>query len=202
MENAWDNPAMAAEYGLRGYQRIRERFDPAKITRQRVEFFQKVAAEARDDSRQWIALSNLQVRAVLQALVQQCNSTLGLQPESASPGEMLLARFRSLAEKLNRPPVVWLFGAGRFTARLLSQKHLWESAGFSVAGIVDEHPRFQQTPTYLGLNVLNPQQLCERINVNQKVDAIILSTDTLEEVFRQRAEPFPSLGVQVLALSD
>jgi hypothetical protein len=32
------------------------------------------------------------------------------------------------------------------------------------------------------------------------VDAIVLSTDTLQEVFRQRTKPFADLGIEILSL--
>jgi glycosyltransferase involved in cell wall biosynthesis len=200
METAWDDPAMAGEYGRRAFQRICTKFDPAKITRQRVEFYQKTIAGHGGSGRQWDALSAPQVQAVLQALVDQNSAALGLPSEIPTPGRLLLARLTSLAGRLKRPPVVWIFGGGRYTMRLLGEKQLWESAGYGVAGIIDEHPRFQQTPTLLGLTVQTPRQLCDHIERGQTVDAIILATDTLEEVFRRRAECFKALGIEILAL--
>ena len=199
MEAAWDDHAMTADYGLRGYQRISTRFDAATITGRRVEFYEKVIAERDGRVPEWDALSAAQIQAILRALVGQSRATLGLPSEIPTPGRMLLVHLTKMAERLNRPPVVWLFGAGRYTTRLLGEKHLWESAGFAVAGIVDEHPRFGETPTYLGLAVKSPQQLCEEITGGARVDAIILATDALEEVFRRRSECFRELGIEILA---
>ena len=205
METAWDQPAFAEELGLAGFKRVETKFNVAAVTRQRVEFYEKVirdhrAGGRREDAFQWDALTAAQTRAVLEAFAAQSCAMLELESGSASPGEMLLGRMRELEERLKREPVVWLFGAGRFATRLLGQRHVWESAGFSVAGIVDEHPRFQERPTYLGLSVLSVRQLCERIEQGGKVDAVILATDTLEEVFRRRAEGLKELGVEVMGL--
>ena len=200
MERAWDHPELAEEYGLRGFNRVRTQFDPAKVIRQRVEFYEKAIAERGRAERQWDALSRGQVKAVLEALVTQAATPLGIQGAIRSPGQLLLARLKQLADQLKRPPVVWLFGAGRFTTRLLAERHLWESAGLSLAGIVDEHPRFEQTPHYLGLPVQNPARLCAAIEGGQKVDAVILATDTLQAVLMQKAECFRRLGVRVLDL--
>jgi glycosyltransferase involved in cell wall biosynthesis len=203
MQAAWNDPALAQDYGRRGFERVSTQFDAAKITRQRMEFYGRVISEHRREQstpRQWDALNATQIRAVLDALVRQMSGTLGLSGPSPTPGRRLTDRLVALQKKLGRPPHVWLFGAGRFTARLLGERHLWESLGLHLAGIVDEHPRFQQTPTYLGLSVQSPRQLCNDIERGQRVDAIILATDTLEEVFRERAECFRAFGVEVLGL--
>jgi hypothetical protein len=54
---------------------------------------------------------------------------------------------------------------------------------------------------HLGLPVQNPAQLCKAIEDGLCVDAIVLSTDTLEEVFRRQAQCFSDLGIAVLGLS-
>ncbi|MGA2233405.1 MAG: glycosyltransferase family 4 protein [Tepidisphaeraceae bacterium] len=204
MQEAWTNPQLVQEYGQRGFNRVCTNFNEAKITQDRLTFYGKVISEHRRDPapppRQWQALNSLQIRSILEALVQQMSGTLGLPGAILTPGRLLTARLKELENRRQRPPKVWLFGAGRFTTRLLGERHLWESIGLPLAGIVDEHPRFQQNPTYLGLEVQTPAQLCAAIEHGQVVDAIILSTDTLHEVLRRRAECFRELGVEVLAL--
>jgi glycosyltransferase involved in cell wall biosynthesis len=205
METAWNDRALVQTYGLRGYKRVVEKFNPAKVTADRVDFYDRVITEHRAANmprRQWNALSATHIRAVLEALVRQISGPLGLDCGIPTPGRLLTAHLKDLAQRLKRPPSVWLFGAGRYTLRLLGEKHLWESAGFSVAGIVDEHPRFQQKPSYLGLAVQSPQELCSAIQRGQRVDAIILSTDTLQEVLSRRAQCFRDLGIEVLSLAS
>jgi glycosyltransferase involved in cell wall biosynthesis len=206
MELAWKDSALAKKYGLRAFERVRTKFNAAAVSQQRIHFFEKVISDHRTrggaHDRQWQALSGPQIRAVLNAMILQMSGTLGLEPEIPSPGSLLTARLQILFKRLGRPPNVWLFGAGRYTLRLLGERYRWESLGFGLAGIIDEHPRFQQTPTYLGLPVQTPAQLCAAIQRGQSVDAIVLSTDTLQAVFRQRAQCFGDLDIEVLTLHE
>jgi glycosyltransferase involved in cell wall biosynthesis len=206
MELAWKNPALAREYGIRAFERVRTKFDAAAVSQERIKFYQKVIAEQRacgidHDHHQWQALSGPQIEAILKAFVSQMSGIAGLEQETPTPGRLLTARLKSLAKRLNRSPNVWLFGAGRYTLRLLGERHRWESQGLSLKGIIDEHPRFEQTSTYLGLPVQKPPQLCTAIERGLSVDAIVLSTDTLEEVFRKRAQCFADLGIEIVTLS-
>lgn len=202
MHAAWNDGGLAQEFGRRGLERVGAKFDAAKITRERVEFYQKVISEHRDSGRrQWEALSGKQIRAVLDALVGQMSGALGLENGGPTPGSLLLDRLSELSLRLKRPPRVWLFGAGRFTMRLLGERYLWESRGLGIAGIIDEHPRFERNPDYLGLKVRSPHQLISAIKAGEGVDAIILSTDTLEEVLLRRAQCFVELGISVVSLS-
>jgi glycosyltransferase involved in cell wall biosynthesis len=202
MQTAWSDHRLAQDYGRRGFERVREKFDATKITRQRLDFYESVITDHRRETspppRQWQALSAPQIRAVLEALVQQMTGTLGLPGPIPTPGRLLLAQMTALSRRLNRPPTIWLFGAGRYTQRLLAERYLWESAGFSIAGIVDDHRRFQESPDYLGITVKSAQQLCAAIERGEAVDAIILSTDALTEVLSRRAQCFRDLGIEVL----
>jgi glycosyltransferase involved in cell wall biosynthesis len=202
METAWNNPTLARDLGMRGYQRVVEKFNPATVTAARIDFYRRVIADHRSSQRQWDALSAGQIRSVLAALVQHTGAPLGLEPAALTPGRMLLSHLMTLAHRLKRPPVVWLFGAGRYTQRLLGEKYLWESAGYTIAGIVDEHPRFQQTPSFLGLPVLTPQQLCDAARRGQQVDAVVLSTDTLDDVFHRRAQGLGEMGIEIISISS
>ena len=201
MEKAWNDAALTRSRGQLGHQRVVEKFNPARVTAARIDFYRRVIADHGESKRQWDALRPEQVRAVMAALVDSTAAPLGLAGKTESPGQRLVSRLIDLARRLNRPPVVWLFGAGRYTQRLLGEKYVWESARFAIAGIVDEHPRFKQTPNLLGFQVRNPEQLCIAVERGECVDAIILSTDTLQDVFRARAECFRDLGVEVIAIS-
>jgi glycosyltransferase involved in cell wall biosynthesis len=200
MELAWKDSALSEKYARPARERVRTRFDAANVSKQRVEFYEQVVAKYEPAPRQWNALSAVQINAVLGALVSQMSETAGLQPAVATPGVKLADRLSEMARKLGRPPNVWLFGAGRFTTRLLGERHRWESRGFSIAGIVDEHPRFKTMENYLGLNVRGPGPLCLDIKGGLRVDGIVLSTDTLEAVFRERVRCFAELGVEILTL--
>jgi glycosyltransferase involved in cell wall biosynthesis len=205
MELAWRDCTLAEEYGKRAVNRLRTQFDAATVSHERVKFYEKVIAdhrsEPRDQNRQWEGLSGAQTRAVLAAMIAQMSGTVGIEPETPTPGMMLTARLKELSQRLARPPIVWLFGAGRYTLRLLGERYRWQSLGLRIAGIIDEHPRFEDSPVYLGFQVEKPANLCAAIKAGQAVDAIVLSTDTLEGVFRERVQCFADLGVEILTLS-
>jgi glycosyltransferase involved in cell wall biosynthesis len=206
MERAFRNPKLAQEYGQRAVERVRARFDAQVISRRRIAFFEQVIADHQsgriDRDRQWQALTGRQIAAVLSAMVSQMSAAAGLDPADSTPGLLLTARLRELQNRLGRPPGVWLFGAGRFTLRLLGERHRWESLGLALAGIIDDHPRFEQSPSYLGLPVAKPAKLCAAVQAGLKIDAIILSTDTLEDLFRERTECFAKIGIQIVTLSS
>jgi glycosyltransferase involved in cell wall biosynthesis len=201
MELAWHDSAMVQRFGERAFERVRTRFDPAVVSQQRIRFYEQLIADHRKPNadRQWQALSGPQIKAVLTAIVSQMSGTLALSGEVATPGQLLTAKLRELAERLGRAPNVWLFGAGRYTLRLLGERDRWESLGLQLAGIIDEHPRFEQSPTYLALPVQKPEQLCAAIERGLHVDAIVLSTDTLHDVFRHRTQCLADLGVEILS---
>jgi glycosyltransferase involved in cell wall biosynthesis len=200
MEVGWRDSALARKYGELGRERVRTRFDAGLVSKKRVEFYGRVIREHGADIRQWNALSAPQVGAVLGSLVSQMSATAGLQPAVPTPGLKLADRLSEMAEKLGRPPTVWLFGAGRFTMRLLGERYRWESRGLAIAGIVDEHPRFKENPRFLGLEVKGSGELCVAIKGGLRLDGIVLSTDTLEGVFRERTRHFAKLGVEIITL--
>jgi hypothetical protein len=200
MERAWKNSDLLQTLAQRGLDRVRTKFDPAAVSQQRVEFYQEVISAGHAHEQQWKSLSGSHIRAVLNAFVSQMSSVVGLEPQSSTPGQALTDHLHSLKEKLKRPPNVWLFGAGRFTQRLLAERHRWESRGLKIVGLIDEHRQFQDSPTHLGLPIASPAQLTEALKCGLRVDAIVLSTDTLQEVFRQRTRAFADLGIEILSL--
>jgi glycosyltransferase involved in cell wall biosynthesis len=201
MTSAWREPEQISELGQHGLQRVRTRFDPATVSRARVEFFERTISQPRRSDR-----LPADQRAVLAALVDQIGAVAGVGPVVSTPGQRLAAQFAELADRLHRKPRVWLFGAGRFTQRLLAERYRWESAGFSLEGVLDEHPRFSQVgasqqESLLGLAVLHPQQLREAVVAGTAaVDAVVLSTDTLHDVFRERSQCLEQLGIAILVL--
>ena len=200
MEFAWRNSEAVESYGHRAVERVRTRFDPMRVSTARIKFYERVISGNAVPVRQWDALSGPQIQEILRATISQMSVTVGLPPDIPTPGSLLTARLTAMAARLKRPPKVWLFGAGRFTLRLLGERHRWESLGLSLAGIVDDHQRFAQSPDWLGFTVKSPEALCGAIGQGLGVDAIILSTDTLQAVFRERTECFVKLGIEVSTL--
>jgi hypothetical protein len=91
---------------------------------------------------------------------------------------------------------VILYGAGKHTARLLSQRHCWERHGHRVLGLIDDHPRFVSTPIYLGLPVRSLADASSAGNL----PAVVLSTDTYAEQFWEQTQLLRDNGVSVFKL--
>jgi glycosyltransferase involved in cell wall biosynthesis len=203
MEAAWRDPSLAQEYGERARARVASRFNALTVSVQRVTFFEKVIAAHRaspDRPRDWAALSTAQSQAILGALISHMSSSVGIESDRPTPGQALTTHLKALSQRLGRPPKVWLFGAGRYTMRLLGERYRWEAQGLTIEGVIDDHPRFDQSATYMGLPVKKPGALLAEATNGTVIDAIILSTDTLEDVFRQRTRGFAELGVPILTL--
>jgi len=205
MEIAWTNPGLAGDLAARGLERIRNHFAIEQVTRQRIAFYQSVIAQkaAGDALRVFDRLGELtsmQVGCVLNALTTLLNATVGLPPTLATPGRHVKACLDELSGRLGRAPVVWLFGAGRYTLRLLAERFLWESQGLSIAGIIDEHPRFAGMTHYLGLRLRSLKAMHAALDGGEAVDALILSTDTLQEVFWERTGSLRDRGIATIKL--
>ncbi len=206
MGSAWNNRRLTRELGSRGREKVERDYDPAAVCRARVGFYGEVISDfsCKRGERvpEWSAVTGSQVRAILGMLTCQLASAAGLEPARPTPGMVLAAKLTALAARLGRPPRVWLFGAGRFTQKLLGERHRWESVGFSLAGVIDDHRRFAESPSWLGLSVKNSGAALATMAGENQIDAVVLSTDTLLAVFRERTRPFAERGCLVITLED
>jgi hypothetical protein len=90
-----------------------------------------------------------------------------------------------------------LYGAGRHTAKLLAEKSLWEAAGHRLVGLIDDHPRFKETPEVFGLPVKSSAAAAAEMD---PAEAVILSTDAFEDQFWAQSEPLRVRGICVWRL--
>ena len=91
-----------------------------------------------------------------------------------------------------------LYGAGRHTSRLLAEKSTWGKHGHQVVGIIDDHPRFREQPSHLGLPVDSIESFAAR-PLDARI-AVVLSTDTFTEQFWQNTAPLRAKGIRVFRL--
>ena len=145
-------------------------------------------------------MNSQQMISILAALTNVMQHCAGAATSIMTPGWRTLEILEKWAGTLGRPPVVWLLGVGRHTIRLLAERFIWESRGWKVAGIIDDHPRFAMQRGYLGLPIRSRSAMEAAVTAGEKVDAIILSTDTLERLFWQRTEGFRELGIETVLL--
>jgi hypothetical protein len=97
---------------------------------------------------------------------------------------------------------ILLFGAGKYTARLLTERQTWERDGHRVMGIIDDDPRFAATPIYLGLPVRSLLDVEMEASNGKPMPAVVLSTDTFIDQLWERTARLRLLGVQVAHLGD
>jgi len=121
---------------------------------------------------------------LLQSLAQLTTVLAGTpDPTIQTPGTRLLKIMNSIQQQTKIPAQIILYGAGRHTTRLLSEKHLWESQGHKILGLIDDHPRFQSNPTYHNLPVQSLTQFANNPTANAHV---VLSTDAFQDQFWQQ----------------
>ena len=121
----------------------------------------------------------------------------GLQGEIVTPGARLVRRLALQVPALGEGVGFYLYGAGRHTARLLMEKGRWEEKGHRLLGLIDDHPRFVETPECFGLPVMSVAAAVGRLAGG---DVVVLSTDTFEDQFWQQTEPLRERGVTVYRL--
>jgi glycosyltransferase involved in cell wall biosynthesis len=177
---------------------------PSATTQQRVTFYQELIARGPSTVSLTDRLANLPsayTAPLLQAFARLTTFLAGVpDPAIETPGMRLVRIMNTIAS--GQPVKVLLYGAGRHTSRLLAEKHLWESAGHAVVGLIDDHPRFQGGGTHLGLPVESVATLQARLPLANCATAMVLSTDTFQDQFWQQTESLRKAGLRVFKLYE
>ena len=201
MECLYRDRVRMTELSRKAYDRIRKLCDPATITQQRVEFYnqtiegfrRKRAGESRMDS-----LPAGTAAALLPAISQMTGALSGIT-QSQSPGARLADIFGKIRSESAGSNVL-LYGAGKHTMRLLSERDLWERLGHRVVGVIDDHPRFAELPRFLDLPVQSLAAAQAAVTAGESLPAIVLSTDTYEDQFWEQTATLRQMGVPVFRL--
>ena len=180
--------------GRRGYDRIRTLCDPLSVSAQRVAFYQGVIRRFNAGHR---AKSNA-LPPTLPALARMTAALTGTS-NPHSPGARLAAVCRRIG---TGPAEVLLYGAGKHTTRLLSDRHAWERHGHRVVGLIDDHPRFANDTTHLGLPVRSLAATEAVAAAGGPVPPIVLSTDTYQGQFWEQTAGLRRHGVGVFQLYE
>lgn len=206
MHELWSDRNRLARLSGAAHDRVRHVCSPDRVARQRVAFYQTYI----DSMGSTGSISRLQKLATLPtecaatflpALARLTASLSGVGSIHArTPGTRLLHVMNGLERRHREPARVLLYGAGKHTARLLSERHVWESRGHRIVGIIDDHPRFRQSPVYLDLPVQSVGAAHSRILSGDVLPPVVLSTDTYEDQFWAQAEPLRAAGVPVFRL--
>jgi hypothetical protein len=176
------------------FDRVRRFCDPIAVSIRRVDFYERAISAFKTRPDRLSTLPPAVAAAVLPCLSRMTAALMRVDELTGSPGERLNAIF----EKLNdgQPAEVVLYGAGKHTARLLSERHRWERNGHRVVGLIDDHPRFVLSPVYLGL----PVRSLADAGTSGRLPAVVLSTDTYEQQFWKQTKLLRENGVRVFKL--
>jgi len=201
LEKLWSDGRELQRLSIAAFDRIATRFAPPRIAQMRERFYREAitrfAAAGRERTRdRLLSLPPECAVAILPALVQMTGALVGVPSQLQTPGSRLL----HVMEKLDGPAQVLLYGAGKHTARLMSERHIWESRRHRVVGIIDDHPRFAQSPVYLDLPVQSLGSARARVLAGEAIPPVVLSTDTYEDQFWNQSAPLREAGVRVLRL--
>jgi glycosyltransferase involved in cell wall biosynthesis len=209
MEKLWTDRASLRRFSRQAHERVRT-FSPASVAKSRLSFFEKATASCRlslraragvrGKSDRLSSLPRQCAAALLPALTNITSSLCGLKTASRTPGGRLLKLMTALQSRSGSPARVLLYGAGKHTARLLTERHLWESKHHKIVGVIDDHPRFAQSPLYLDLPVQSLDSATARVLSGNALPPVVLSTDTYEDQFWSQSAPLRQAGVPVYRL--
>jgi glycosyltransferase involved in cell wall biosynthesis len=197
MDRLWTSPSLLNTLADAAYRRA-QTFSRESITQRRVQFYEQTLSSKHPLDSPTFRSPDV---ALLDPLLSITHALCGLPPlaTKATPGTQLLAIMDRIAKKTGIPrSEVILYGAGRFSARLLAEQHLWTRKGHAVVAFLDDHPRWKQGGTHLGIPVIPKETLLSRTSI----PAVILCTDTFEDQFWNQTADLRERGVEVYRLSS
>lgn len=203
MTSLWRDRDALMKHSRRAHDRVRTLCDPTTVSRQRVAFYRRAIdrflASGRSD--RTVRLSTLPASCasvVLPALVSLTAAACGFADQATeTPGKRLVRIMQDIQVKTNQPARITLYAAGKHTTKLLTERHLWESQGHAIDGIIDDHPRFSEAPTFADLPVRSLASAISEASKNRAVPPVVLSTDTYEDQFWEQTAPLRKLGIDV-----
>jgi glycosyltransferase involved in cell wall biosynthesis len=208
MERLWIDQEHLENFSRAAHERLRAEFAPARVAAVRGDFYRDcirdfAAAKGSERAARLMSLPPECAAAILPAMSRMTGLLSGASmPSRRTPGTRLLRIMEGIEASEGRPAQVLLYGAGKHTARLFSERHVWESRRHRVVGIIDDHPRFAAAPVYLDLPVQSLENAKAAILGGKIVYPVVLSTDTYQEQFWAQAAPLREAGVPVLRLYD
>ena len=200
MGRLWTDRTLLVDLSQRAHQRIRAEFSPQRIAELRVAFYRDAIARFnRNHAERLRTLPAGIAGAILPALAAMTGTLAGVHRPTATPGARLLRILEQHGD--GRPLKVLLYGAGKHTARLLAERHVWESRGHRVVGLIDDHPRFAEGGTYLDLPIRSASAMERRVETAvSNGHMVILSTDTYQDQFWAQTKGLREAGVSVFRL--
>jgi glycosyltransferase involved in cell wall biosynthesis len=203
MTYLWRNRDELARLSRVCQARVQSLCDAKAVSAMRIDFYRRTIQQfqntgLRERMDRLAALPPACIKAILPAMAAMTGALCGLVDDSdQTPGRRMARIMDAISHRTGKPAQVLLYAAGKHTARLLSERHVWERAGHSVVGIIDDHPRFQNEAQYLGLPVRSLRTTAEAARSGDAIPPVILSTDTYQEQFWQQTAPLREMGTPV-----
>jgi hypothetical protein len=197
MEELWRDRPLCQRLARQAAARAADLFSVESTVIARIRFYQNIIDRARKDHTRGKAgvrsasLSARRAEAFAECLAIVAGAAADIPAAAGTPGARLLIEMEKIDPAGAR---VHLYGAGRHTARLMTQRHLWESRKHRVIGLIDDHPRFTPGSTHLGLPVQSLRSAAASLDAG---DHVILSTDAFEDQFWRQTENLRVKGVVV-----
>jgi len=205
MDSTYRDRRRLNELSRVAFDRVRSLCDPLAVSERRVDFYRRVIAQFGRrtpgyTSDRLASLPSEVAAAVLPSISRLTAALLRVDGPTDSPGRRLEDICQKLTAGQSGSANVLLYGAGKHTDRLLSERHRWERHGHRVVGLIDDHPRFLQTPRYLGLPVRSLADVQTDAIAGNRLPAVVLSTDTYEDQFWEQTKSLREHGVRVFRL--
>ena len=204
MERLWSDSALLAKLSDAAGKRIRSHLAPDRIARLREDFYRRSLAQFEGARARVQRLGRLpgDCSAAFLMALSQMTGFLATERAGAevTPGGRLLGIMDELQSKSGQSARVILYGAGKHTARLLCERHIWESRGHQIVGIIDDHPRFAEAKSFHNLPVQSLSEAKKRAQRGERLCPLVLSTDTYEDQFWAQSAPLREAGVPVFRL--
>jgi glycosyltransferase involved in cell wall biosynthesis len=189
LTNLWQNPEKILTLSAAALTRAQTTFNPTAIAHQRTAFYETALRARHQMNNEQSTMNNPLLTPLIRLAHTLTNTPLPSAP--LTPGTRLANLLTALSP--NAPLHVALYGAGRHSAKLLAEKHRWESHGHRVTALIDDHPRFSSGGSHLNLPVLSPAAALDTPNH----PPIVLSTDTFEDQLWQKTATFRDRGIPV-----
>lgn len=204
MIRLWKDGGLRKDLAARAAGRLATELSIEHAVSRRLAFYETVRLQPRESLRGKSARLAGLGPAALQTLLSFSSGIVGRMAGmrsavATSPGTRAaaaLARMDSAGDAIRS---LWLYPNGQHTRRLLLERSLIEQHGARIAGILDDAAAPDETA--FQLPVLTRADAGKKLAAGAiRIDALVLSSDSIEEALWQNTEPFRRLNIPVARL--
>ncbi|MCB9477609.1 MAG: glycosyltransferase [Deltaproteobacteria bacterium] len=194
----WNAPERCAAIGSKVARRVRENFAPAKIAAARVAFYEHVVGAYAGQSsldRRLARVDNAVWEAVMPDIADAVDLMLHRRVDEVTQGVHPVAEriVQKVAPERGIKRIAF-YGAGQHTRKLLSSQSYLEQHGLRILAVIDD------SPDQRGLTLGEWPIVSRSDAVGMDLDAVVLSSDTIESTLWANSEIFLNAGIEVVRL--